>query len=376
MRFFLCAFVLSSLLLVSCSKSKEEKSGATASTAETSMQQIPAIAIRLDSTKYFFEGAIGESAFVNAELSFHQSVVQGSYRYYAGSRALSLKGSIQADYTVQLVERDDQGRGGWEKDTNQTVSGRLIGKLDIDKGVLTGTWTSKDGKKSLPFSLKALGTFKVFKHGSLDVACDYPHFSLPELNAMNDTLAQMTKKTYESAVASIDTMRQEYLQEEDMKDRAGYLSEHTFANVVYASSRLLSLVFHFDSYTGGAHGNYGFQSMTWKIEQGMPRRIQLAELFQTNSNYAKVISDILVQKLKKEEASSVVDGSITNFTDDIQKELLDFTLHPSGITFYFAPYAVASYAEGAFEIHIPWKQLESVLRPNMLSELFSKSLSP
>ncbi len=279
---------------------------------------------------------------------------------------------IQPDNTVQLVERDDLGRGGWEKDTNSTVSGRLIGKVDKTNGIITGTWTSKDGKKSFPFSLRATAQFKALRHPTLDVAVDYPVFTAPEFTALNDTLAAIAKKDYQTSVASVDTMRKEYLSMDDMKDRAQLIAEHSFTSIVYASSNLVSIQWSLDSYGGGAHGNYGISSTTWKIDNGKPKRIGLADIFQPNSAYKKTLSDMMLTNLRKQEASSVVDGSVKGFEEDLTKRMLPYSVHPSGLTFYFSPYYVASYAEGAFEVHIPWKALQNLLRAGGVAEAFTK----
>ena len=380
MRLFLVSFFAFMLACcsISCSKNTVQKVDAENPAMQIqSTPPLPVIVVSLDSTKYFFEGTLGlnsrgEKSLINAEMSFNRTEITGTYRYNTGSRALSLKGVIQPDNTLQLVERDDLGRGGWEKDSNSTVSGRLIGKLDKAKGVITGTWTSKDGKKSFPFSLRATATFKVLHHSTMDVTVDYPVFSAPELSALNDTVARLAKKDYETSVASVDTIRKEYLAMEEMKERAQFISEHSFANVVYAAPNLVSLQWSLDSYGGGAHGNYGCSGITWRIENGIPKHITLADLFQPNSLYKKFISDFLIANLRKQEASMVVDGSVKGFVEDLSKNMLPFTVHSSGLTFYFSPYYVASYAEGAFEVHIPWKALQSLLRADGIVAGFAK----
>jgi hypothetical protein len=50
----------------------------------------------------------------------------------------------------------------------------------------------------------------------------------------------------------------------------------------------------------------------------------------------------------------VVSGGIKSFSAE---ELGNFTVTAKGIRFYFGPYAVASYAEGAFEVFVPWSDL-------------------
>jgi len=49
---------------------------------------------------------------------------------------------------------------------------------------------------------------------------------------------------------------------------------------------------------------------------------------------------------------------------------LAFTIGTQGLLFMFSPYEVASYAEGAFFVIVPWASLGSVLRPNIAHEQF------
>lgn len=368
---FLLTFTVLAFVGSSCTKSSaDKKMGDTAQSQQISASVESTLSLQIDSTQYFFEGRIGSASQVNAELLLNSSEMLGSYRYYTGSRALSLKGSIQADNTIQLVERDDLGRGVWEKDTNETVTGRLIGKVQPEQGIITGTWTSKDGKKSLPFAFRAVASFKVLRSATTDVAVTYPVFAHPNFATLNDTLTQMANTDFKASCASVDTIRKEMIEELNEKERVGFISEHSYANVVYAAPNLVSVLWNLDSYGGGAHGNYGFNAITWKIENGKPQRVSLADIFAPDADFPSVLSKLVIANLKKQEASSVTDGSISSLVDDILKGNIPFTVHSSGLTFYFAPYYVASYAEGAFEVHIPWKQLASVLRKDGVARSF------
>ncbi len=369
-RLLLPCLVIACVVGSSCSKTNDNKPNGNAANSSASEQNSPSLALRLDSTKYFFEGTLGDKSRVNAELSLTSTAIDGRYRYYAGSRALSLSGTVQADLTVQMTERDNLGRGGWSEDENQTTSGRFIGKLDKEKGTISGTWTSKDGKKSLPFFLQAVGNFAMLKDSKLDVSVDYPIFAQPHFAAVNDTLSTIAKRTFKESYATVDTTRKEYEQEPEFKERAAMISEHSSTNIEFASDKLVSLSILSDSYMGGAHGMYGYDGLTWKMTNGVPTRFKLTDVFREDTDFRAQISNLLINKLKKESASSVVDGSITSFVDELRNETLAYTVHPSGLTFYFNPYHVASYAEGAFEIHIPWKSLQSVLREDALKQFF------
>lgn len=363
MRFFAVTITLGLILLASCSKEKKDLSTQNGSNQPVlPVQNIPNTTINLDSTKYLFEGTVGENLRVNAELSFNKTEITGMYRYYNGTRPLSLQGSLQNNNSLQLVERDNLGRGGWEKDSASTVTGTIQATLDKAQGIITGTWTSKDGKKTFPIVFQAIGKFILQKDNLLDVSVDYPQFALPVLAIMNDTLAQIGKKDFQLSYANVDTMRKEYLDEPEFKDRADMISEHYHSQVIFSSPTLVSVETMSDSYMGGAHGNYSYRATTWKIENNIPRRVTLTEIFKTDSDFRTQISSLLIKELRKQEASLVVEGGITSFVEDLTKENLTYAIHSSGLTFYFDPYQVASYAEGSFEIHLSWKSLQNLLR--------------
>jgi hypothetical protein len=239
------------------------------------------------------------------------------------------------------------------------------------EGSITGTWTSKDGKRTFPFVLNAVGKFILTKDKKLDVGVDCPRFSNPQLSIMNDTLARLAKIMYQAAYSNVDTVRKDYENDPDFKDRIDMIAEHYFSNVVYASNKLVSVSYLSDSYMGGAHGIYGYEGFSWKINNGAPKRVFLKDIFRGDTDYHQQISNFLLKELKRQEASSILDGSIKSFVDDLKKETLSYTIHPSGLKFYFNPYHVGSYAEGAFEVHIPWKQVQKLVQDEVLKDIFS-----
>jgi hypothetical protein len=396
MRSNFIVWIVVALLMVSCAKPSQEKPAAMPNQSPS----VQTLAIGSDSARYFFEGVIGEKARITAALTIDTSVnnprttqqntsggnpnagISGEYRYSSSKSSLSLVGTLSADNSIALDEHDDIARESSEGAPDQTLSGHWTGTLDRAAGILRGSWTSKDGKKSLPFSLRATARFRSLQHPSLDVHCSYPVFARTELSALNDTLAAIAKHTYEESIGVIDTLRNELLSDtgstenaenkEFVKSRTEGLSSATDIEVVYVSPRLVSTLWNVSSYSGGAHGNYGSTAMTWRIEQGTPsgspngspKRVAFAELFQPNAPYQKLIAGLIIADLRKKQASSVVNREFkeSDAVVTLNGTYLAWTLHPSGLTIYFSPYEVASYAEGAFEVHIPWKSLQTVLR--------------
>lgn len=132
----------------------------------------------------------------------------------------------------------------------------------------------------------------------------------------------------------------------------------SLAIVSVATPQLISLYFDTTEYTGGAHGNRFYQPMNFAIVNGKAQRLKLQDLFKKGVDARQVVSDAVLPKLRDLKASAVVDGDITELPADLAES---FVITPSGLTFLFEPYAVASYAEGSFIIKIPFEELRGSL---------------
>lgn len=131
---------------------------------------------------------------------------------------------------------------------------------------------------------------------------------------------------------------------------------YTFAlndETPFVSDRYVSVLRTVDFYTGGAHGNRGVQARTWDVQAGAFIDI---DAFVTPQGL-----QALSQALRAAITAQVYGGEIPDFwreaveaaTAPDAEALSNFTLTPdgrggaSGLTFHYAPYAVASYADGA-----------------------------
>ena len=119
----------------------------------------------------------------------------------------------------------------------------------------------------------------------------------------------------------------------------------------------LSLSAAFDSYQGGAHPNYGFDTVVWDKEG--ERTLQPISFFIS----AEALDDALGQRLcdalnaerGKRRGEPVASGSTDSFDSCIKPDETNFLLGSSnGRTFnrigiQIAPYLAGPYAEGSYE---------------------------
>jgi hypothetical protein len=290
--------------------------------------------------RHYFIGTIGQNLAIQMDLRFNPGGISGVYFYESTGVPLSLSGVVDSRNDFILEERGAKG--------NKT--GAFRGRLSSTDGGFEGTWTSPNGQRRLPFKLK-----KVAEHiyiaarqgATIRAEAGYPYFLQPPA-------------AFQAEIARI---QQDIVDGHNQFVREGqglYLSDPEFfrgwsrsydVEIVYYSDELISLMSTTYIYTGGAHGNTSYESINLIIKDGKATRAVLADLFQPGAAYLKTLSDYCMQELGKQGASSIVEGVVTELDE---KALSVFTLSPRGVQFAFAPYAVASYAEGSFFVMVPY----------------------
>jgi hypothetical protein len=108
--------------------------------------------------------------------------------------------------------------------------------------------------------------------------------------------------------------------------------------------------------------------------------MQLRDLFKPSSVYLKALSDFCIDELHRfqperwynpaeraEELKARKDDWICSGAAPATKNFESFVLVNEGITVFFDPYRVGSYAEGRYEVFVPF----DVLKP-MLDDEFAK----
>lgn len=131
------------------------------------------------------------------------------------------------------------------------------------------------------------------------------------------------------------------------------------STVALAHPSLISVRQMIYSYTGGAHPNTFWPAMTFGMVHGKPKRLSLDDVLKDGASPTWV-DDLVLTRLRRKEASWVVDGAVTSLTDD---QRANFTVDAKGMTWWFAPYEMGPYVQGMFEIHIGWPALRPYLNP-------------
>lgn len=117
---------------------------------------------------------------------------------------------------------------------------------------------------------------------------------------------------------------------------------------------LLSILFQLYYYTGGAHGNTVFCSLSIDLNSG--EVYKLNDLFNPKLNYIPQLNEISIKKAKESGVPLLTEYK--GLTSD-QK----FYLTPNFLVLYYQLYEYTPYAYGRFEVKIPYSEIQGLLHP-------------
>jgi hypothetical protein len=290
-------------------------------------------------SRHYYTGTFGECIAIQMDISVTGEKVSGHYYYDTVGIPLSLSGNL-----AKIEEREPKNR----------VTGVFRGTLAPREKIFEGKWSTPNGKKRLPFKLTKVAEyiFSTIRQGeSLKVFSVYPHFLSvsPAWQQINEAVEKSIKKNQTNFLAE----EKAYHAEEEIGFRR-YRKEVFL--IEYYSEELISLLGNIYKYSGGAHGNFCYQTRNFWIKANKAVELKLADLFLPG--YGKRLSDYCLNALQMQGASYVGDGGITSFNDN---DLSTFSVSPQGVTIHFEPYAVGSHAEGSFTVTVPYKALKGVI---------------
>lgn len=208
---------------------------------------------------------------------------------------------------------------------------------------------------------------------SVDEETELFHFeySYPEEAGTIDALAQQLNADLTERREELATQAREG--SEQAEDSGFPYNPYSFSKewkVVADLPDWLSLSGDFSTYTGGAHGMYGLESLVWDKEVG--RGFPAIELFTSPGALDTALGDQLCEALNREREKKrgepVPSDSDSDFDQCVGVGEATILAGSSNgrtfdrITVWFGPYVAGPYAEGAFELDFPVDQavLEAV----------------
>ena len=139
-----------------------------------------------------------------------------------------------------------------------------------------------------------------------------------------------------------------------------WLQEYT-PTVVSARGEIISLQMTQYSDTEGAHPNTAHFTYNFGFVGSGAKLLTLRDLFKPGTQALAIVSKIVIAKLKEKDASWIQDGT-EKALDAKQGD--EFVIKPDRLTYIFSPYEMGSYAEGTYEIDVPFATLAAKLNPS------------
>ncbi len=309
--------------------------------------------------KFYYLGTVGENQ-VQLELTLTGAELTGTYFYNLIGTPIELRGQQTGEATetglpFTVEELDENGKAVAKFEGELSSSYQEIGST------FSGLWSCDEcaSPAPKPFSFTRVAEFAriSFQQNQIETTATYPVFS-GDLAVFNEALNQG-----EIINSILGDFRQG---QEVQRDASLYYAwtSHAHYTVRYAGEHLLSLLVTVDSYTGGAHGNFGFGGYTFLRTDGTVARLEFQDLFTPNADLSPV-AQFVKNDLTNQGASFIPE----DFNEQTLVNLSAFTLSPKGITFHFSPYAVGSYAEGYYEVVVPFEELKGILRSEIAADL-------
>ena len=132
-------------------------------------------------------------------------------------------------------------------------------------------------------------------------------------------------------------------------------------NVRRADSLVVSFQENGSDYTGGAHGMFGISGRSFNTYTG--RELKLFDIFTDMNALSEAIKRQLMFDYPK---SSFAQGGGASMRETVDRLVRDnhllWTLDPRGVTFYFNPYLLGSYAEGIFTTTLFFTEYPDIYR--------------
>jgi hypothetical protein len=198
------------------------------------------------------------------------------------------------------------------------------------------------------------------------------------LERVNSRLAKFVSETLTEFKALANaTDRMDHKREMHLQGRPTAVDSLSISSsVVRFDEELLSVRFQLASYgAGAAHPNSNTRTMTFDLKSGT--ELALADLFQENSNYLNVLSDLCRTDLSKQKKlrwtedsyESIQDQMLISGLEPVTRNFQAFLFMHGGLKIIFDPYHVGSYAEGEYEVFIPADDMKGILTDEMLKKM-------
>ncbi len=171
-----------------------------------------------------------------------------------------------------------------------------------------------------------------------------------DLRTENETLAEETLQSLK-----------EYLVEMESYGDAMYgeYYDKTKISILRADTNAVGLLMLFDGYSGGAHGYYGYIGNAFDTKTG--KKLELKDVVTDISTFF----DKVLERLKEQYSDIYEDfWDPEGYIEELKKEPnISWSLSNEGVTVYFNPYEISSYADGVQFVTVYFDEIPDIFNP-------------
>ncbi len=175
-------------------------------------------------------------------------------------------------------------------------------------------------------------------------------------DALRASLDEYNELLHEDAITEIDSYERFAVDciGNGLRENISQFAYECTLEVARADDQYVSLLAYYYSNTGGVHPNYWYDGITFDSTSG--EVLPLSSFCPDASRLADLLEAKLVETYDREwflydDLSAVI---LENYTENGH---LTFTTAEDGLTFYFSPYDLSSYAAGAQVVTLTWAEL-------------------
>lgn len=314
---------------------------------------------RSEGTSFYYTGTIGNLP-VQMTLIYPAGIVPlyGAYYYESAGQTLSLRGTLQPRNGIRLKDYTPNG----------AQAGTFTGTVSANRRTLSGTWTSVDGARTLPFALDAVAQYVPVpaRQGRLEMTGSYPSFLAPSpvLRQLSGVLRWQVRNAQQRFIRQTDPNY----------PGPGALTQDYDIAIAYYSQALVSLLTTEFSFSGGAHPNTVYTAQNYQLTDAGFTLISQAQLFRPLSDYQSVLYNLAVADLRRQKTARGVEATLPS--EFGFEDFNVYTITPAGITYVFSPYVAGAYVEGAYFVTIPYPAIRDIINPTGPLQRFLPATTP
>ncbi len=312
----------------------------------------------LQTTVRTYRGSVGGSNF-QMRLNIQGTNVSGAYSYDTIGEDIKLTGQLDAQGKLDLKEFDAKG-----KQTGKFACKQLYA---VEPDCM---WSRPDGtreafaridEQNIGFANQLQIVPKTIANRRSGVKVSYPQLAATG-GALGPGAASFNRKVL--------AMTQKAIKDFEPGPEAGKNSLERNYNVLLGNDSLISVELTEYQYSGGAHPNDSFASLTYDL--GANKELQLEDLFKPGSNYKTAIAKYVAADIEKramaiEESDAKSEGrkpvkrGDPIMTEDQLSEISSWGLTPKGLVVYFDfPHVIAVFDRTV----VPYNVISEYLKPN------------